>query len=185
MEFTMFSYLPSLQNFIRPKLEVCYLPDYPESLSDVIAWSKTSSPGFIAGDEKDEHFIRTHQDKFYLLMYGEGPLRQVIGMFALLDVKLDEQIQSAFTEHKIPNVKELNYVYLAKNVRGLGMGSALVKHAKQVARNLHADVIVLDTLTPALNQFYIKNGATVICENRYPHHEENAIRTSVLRINLS
>lgn len=97
---------------------------------------------------------------FYILTYNNIPA----GMFALRSCAN----RAICTELKNKqNIVELDYVYTAKNFRGSGLGAHIIEYAKQEAKAAGFKLIVLDTLDPALNAFYIKRGARFVCKSEY------------------
>lgn len=96
---------------------------------------------------------------------------QPVAMFALL-------------EHELPNsrglkTRELTYVYVKKEYRGLGFGKQIIEEAKRLTEEAGAHLILLSTLKPGLNRFYEKHGAKVVCEDRLFSHEIDMLRISV------
>lgn len=65
------------------------------------------------------------------------------------------------------NIAELDYVYTEQHLRGYGIGSRLVAFAKTEAKAAGYKYLSLDTLNPALNQFYIQHGAKIVCKSQY------------------
>jgi len=66
---------------------------------------------------------------------------QPIAMF-VLEPKIIEQF---------PNAQGLKYVYIHKEYRGLGFSQQLINHAKMLAKESGAELIILITLKPSLN----------------------------------
>lgn len=106
------------------------------------------------GLEKRKDMTKLIADELYVLKYSGQP----IGMFRLANYESD---------YRKTLTKELTHVYIAESFRGLGIGGRLVEIAKKMARLQGANLIVLDTLTPNLNKFYEKHGATQVCESKF------------------
>ncbi|HTM63452.1 MAG TPA: GNAT family N-acetyltransferase [Gammaproteobacteria bacterium] len=124
--------------------------------------------------EKRKEMLKSHvnpPNALYMLMYAGLP----VGMFILdkwTNVKSHEKLH-------LDNALELDSVYVEQSFRGLGLGGFIVRSAKEIAKSDGADLIILDTLTPALNHFYERHGAKVVCEGRYFQ-----AATDILQINL-
>ena len=96
---------------------------------------------------------------------------QPVAMFALL-------------EHEFPNprglsARELMYVYVDKNYRGLGFGKQIIEEAKRLAAAAGSDLVLLDTLKPSLNRLYEKHGAKVVCEGSLFSHPTEVLSISI------
>lgn len=125
----------------------------------------------------DENFhkndLMKNCDKVYIAFFLGKP----VGMFSLIEKKFDPlEIASG---HK-STFAYLDYVFIEERYRGFGFGKQLIIKAKDLAKEMRADLIYLDTLTPGLNNLYLKQKAEVVCENHY-----NTYPTEVLSIKLS
>lgn len=97
---------------------------------------------------------------FYFLMYDHVPA----GMFALRSCVYRTICAELKSKQ---NIAELDYVYIEKKFRGFGLGSHIIDFAKREAKAAGFKFMVLDTLDPSLNAFYIKHGAKFICKSQY------------------
>lgn len=97
---------------------------------------------------------------FYILAYDNHPA----GMFALRSCAY----RTICAELKgKQNIVELDYVYIEKNFRGCGLGTHIIEYAKHEAKAAGYKFMVLDTLDPSLNSFYLKHGAKFVCKSQY------------------
>lgn len=100
-----------------------------------------------------------------------------VAMFALLDHEFHAELRAATVQ--LPKIKELMYVYVDKEYRGLGFGRQIIEEAKRRARASEADLILLDTLKPGLNRMYENQGAEVLCENHLFSHPTDVLTFSL------
>ena len=114
------------------------------------------------GVEYREEVMNALSHDVYIGTYAGQP----VAMFALL-------------EHEFPNARELMYVYVDKEYRGLGFSKQIIEEAKRLTKVAGADLILLDTLRPNLNRLYEKHDAEIVCEGRLFSHP-----TDVLQISL-
>jgi len=96
-------------------------------------------------------------NQFFMVTYANQP----IGMFALSDYSSDLFQDAAAT------IKELKYFYVAISFRSMGIGSSMLAKIKEKAKEIGADMLVLDTLNPNLNQFYKKHGAKEVVDSQF------------------
>jgi GNAT superfamily N-acetyltransferase len=139
------------------------LTDKPEMLKQAAEWGEKEW-GYLRdfpGIEKRKELIKDFKDQFYIVMYGNQP----IGMFALVDKP--PLYKKLLDKKPSVNLKlmKLTYFYVYEGLRGLGIGTAMLQVAKQIAAEQEA-TIVLDTLKPNLNSFYQRSGARVLCEDK-------------------
>jgi GNAT superfamily N-acetyltransferase len=114
------------------------------------------------GVEYRKEVMHTLRNNLYIGTFAGQP----IAMFALL-------------EHDIPHSRELTYVYVDKEYRGLGFGKQIIEEAKRLARGVNADLILLDTLKPSLNRLYGKQGARVVCEGKLFSHPTDVLTIKI------
>ncbi len=100
-----------------------------------------------------------------------------VAMFALLDHSYHEDLSQA--SDKLPKSRELMYVYVEKDYRGLSFGKQIIDEAKKVAAESGAVLILLDTLKPNLNRLYEKHDAEVICEGRLFSHPTDVLSIKI------
>lgn len=92
-----------------------------------------------------EKSIQQLKDYFYIVTYADQP----VGMFALID---KEDMRKGLT-------KELMYLYVDESFRDLGVGSKIMRIAKEKCQEEGTTRMVLDTLNTNLNGFYNRHGA--------------------------
>ncbi len=145
-----------------------------QHLSTAAKWAEDEW-GYIRnkGVEFRMDVLRSLSNNTYIGTFAGVP----VAMFALLDHLYHEDLYQA--TDKLPNSRELMYVYVKKDYRGLGFGKQIIEEAKKIAANSEVDLILLDTLKPNLNRLYEKYGAEVICEGRLFSHP-----TEVLSIKM-
>ena len=119
-----------------------------------------------------EHILRSMSNDVYIGTYAGLP----VAMFVLLDKPFHPDLSASA---RCPKACELMYVYVEKNVRGLGFGKQVLEEAKKLAKALNKDLMLLDTLKPSLNRFYEQYGAKIICEGQLFSHP-----TEVLAIKI-
>lgn len=102
---------------------------------------------------------------------------QPVAMFALFDHKFHPDLIAG--SRRLLHVRELMYVYVDKDYRGLGFGRQIIDEAKRLAREAGADLILLDTLKPNLNRMYEKQGAVGVCEGRLFSHPTEVMQMSL------
>lgn len=103
--------------------------------------------------------LETLRNDTWIVTYADQP----IAMFVLSDHQLANFVNK--TESGI-KTKELMYFYVDENFRGLGVGSKILSHIKEICKESNIEMIVFDTLNPNLNHFYEKNGAKVVCDGQ-------------------
>lgn len=166
----MFSYISSSK--FSHQLQVSRLSEEKtdDCLTQVAEWIEKKW-GYLRnypGLEKRKETTRALADEIYLLKYAEQP----IGMFRL-------------GHHEPLNaktlVKELTHVYIDESFRSMGIGGRLVEIAKKTAKLQGADLIVFDTLTPNLNRFYEKHGASIVCESQFLGAPSTLLKMTITR----
>ncbi|MFO9228351.1 GNAT family N-acetyltransferase [Legionella pneumophila serogroup 1] len=158
----------------KHKLTFTKLSDCMEYASIAAKWAEDEW-GYIRNkgvDYRKEVLLSLSND-VYIGTYAGQP----VAMFALLDHTFHPQLTSVLD--RPPHARELMYVYVDQNCRGLGFGKQIIEKAKVLATESGADLILLDTLKPRLNRLYEKYGAEEICEGQLFSHP-----TDVLRISL-
>lgn len=160
----MFFYAPPTR--FKYNVEITALRDMDDArlkaqyITQIAKWSEqrwgyiNKFPG-IAFQEQD---IRRFEHTYFILRYG-GTL---IGMFALATYNSTDTLLSS--------------VYIDEPMRGLGLGTLIVNHAKQLSSQAGARSMVLNTLSPLINRFYLKNGATMVCESRVEKEPVSLLR---------
>ncbi|CCD08882.1 putative Acyl-CoA N-acyltransferase [Legionella pneumophila subsp. pneumophila] len=143
----------------KHRLTFTRLSDCMEYIPLAAKWAEDEW-GYIRnkGVEYREGVMRTLSQDVYIGTYAGQP----VAMFALL-------------EHEFPNSRELMYVYVDKEYRGLGFGKQVIEEAKQLTAMAGSDLILLDTLKPSLNRLYEKHGANVICEGKLFSHPTDVL----------
>lgn len=113
--------------------------------------------------------IAEFENNFYIATYENIP----IGMFGFKDYPIKTENKDTKPEDKFAEAfkknpgttKELVYVYVDQSFRNLGIGTSIIKKAKEICSNANVKHIVFDTLNPNLNRFYEKLGALEVCES--------------------
>ncbi|WP_457604982.1 GNAT family N-acetyltransferase, partial [Legionella pneumophila] len=138
----------------KHKLTFTRLSDCMEYLPLAAKWAEDEW-GYIRnkGVEYREGVMHALSHDVYIGTYAGQP----VAMFALL-------------EHELPSSRELMYVYVDKEYRGLGFGKQIIEEAKRLTVMAGSDLILLDTLKPSLNRLYEKHGAKVVCEGKLYSH---------------
>jgi len=122
------------------------------------------------GVEYREEVMRALSNDLYIGTFAAQP----VAMFALLDHAFHPDLVKAIDG--LPHARELMYVYVEKDYRGLGFGKQIIEEAKRLAVESGADLILLDTLKPNLNRLYEKYRAAVVCEGRLFSHPTDVLR---------
>lgn len=160
----MFFYLTSKRfkfNLTLNNLGEAPLEKYNIWLEQAAVWSEEKW-GYLRkfpGIEERKKLIAAMKKDFYIITYANQP----IATFVL-------------KEGDFKNTKKLTYVYVEESFRGLGIGVQLIDFAKQVCKEKGCSIIVLDTLTPNLDQFYINRGAEYVCEARALTHPASLLK---------
>jgi len=133
----------------------------------IAEWTE-SEWGYIRNKGVTARATITHglKEYFYVAMFAGIP----VGMFALFDHAFHDDILNSADTEKLPDVRELMYVYVDKSYRGLGFGKQIIEEAKRIAVESGAAFIQLDTLRPGLNRMYEKLGAERLCEHQLFSH---------------
>nr|HAT8713256.1 GNAT family N-acetyltransferase [Legionella jordanis] len=147
----------------KHRLTFTRLSDCMEYLPLAAKWAEDEW-GYIRnkGVEYREGVMRTLSHDVYIGTYAGQP----VAMFGLL-------------EHEFPNSRELMYVYVDKEYRGLGFGKQVIEEAKRLAAMAGSDLILLDTLKPSLNRLYEKHDAKVICEGKLFSHPTDVLTIKI------
>jgi len=175
----MFSHR-KLSDVKRQHITASPLTGHDDWLELVLEWSQEESAGLLAAGEAELQCISDNQQNFYVVEFGIGPLRQAVGMFALFDNEIDAEILDQSGEHRMGNIKDLDYFYIIPALRGQGVGNIVIQHAKAIAKNLGADLIVFDTLNSHLNAFYERCGAKIVCDSRFVAFDHDKTHASTL-----
>ncbi|HFD2318877.1 TPA: GNAT family N-acetyltransferase, partial [Legionella pneumophila] len=143
----------------KHKLTFTRLSDCMEYLPLAAKWAEDEW-GYIRnkGVEYREGVMHALSHDLYIGTYAGQP----VAMFALL-------------EHELPSSRELMYVYVDKEYRGLGFGKQIIEEAKRLTAMAGSDLILLDTLKPSLNRLYEKHGAKVVCEGKLYSHPTDVL----------
>ncbi|WED44695.1 GNAT family N-acetyltransferase [Legionella cardiaca] len=136
-------------------------------------WAETEW-GYIRnkGIESRKKILLDMSESVYVGTLADKP----VAMFALVE---QESLPIKEEWEKLPAVRQLMYVYVEKNYRGLGFGQQILKEAKKQATLLGADLILLDTLKPGLNRMYMKEGAEFVCENQLFSHPTDVLKMTL------
>ena len=146
---------------MKHKLTFTRLTDCVDLASLAAKWIEDEW-GYIRnkGVEFREGLLRSMSDDVFIGKFAGQPL----AMFALLNHSFHDDLVAA--TDRLPHVRQLMYVYVEKDYRGLGFARQIIEEAKRLAREDGADLILLDTLRPELNRMYEKRGAKVVCEHQ-------------------
>jgi GNAT superfamily N-acetyltransferase len=204
----MLLFTPSKQYFSR--LSVCKLTVQDVGLLGIAAAWAEKKWGYIAAVGRSRELTHAERIEarlkliaellhephgFYMVMMNVLGIDQPVGMFSLrawsdksnvasltapADSVLDRDEHLSQLRSHLQSVVEVDYVYIEESMRGLGLGSTIVKRAKDIAKRDGKNTMILDTLNPALNRFYQAQGATVLLESAY-----HSIPTEKLSINLN
>ena len=160
--------------FMKAKLEFVKLSDHPEYIPVAAQWVEDEwcyirNKGVVERGK----IIQKIQDDFYIGLYGNRPR----AMFALLDHLIDLGLPGSI--RALPKAKQLMYVYVSEEVRGLGFGRQIIEKAKRLALETGSDVIVLDTLKSKLNRMYEQQGARVVCQHHLFSHPTDVLMMNV------
>jgi GNAT superfamily N-acetyltransferase len=129
-------------------------------LTQVAAWVEhkwgylRGYPGLEARKNLVRQFLNNPNNQIFIVTYAKQP----VGMFAFAAYAAD------FLKDEV--VKELTYFYVAFSFRSMGVGSTILKMAKQKAKERGIDMLVFDTLNPQLNHFYEKEQGKEVAEAR-------------------
>ncbi|HDS3859693.1 TPA: GNAT family N-acetyltransferase [Legionella pneumophila] len=147
----------------KHKLTFTRLSDCMEYLPLAAKWAEDEW-GYIRnkGVEYREGVMHALSHDLYIGTYAGQP----VAMFALL-------------EHELPSSRELMYVYVDKEYRGLGFGEQIIEEAKRLTAMAGSDLILLDTLKPSLNRLYEKHGAKVVCEGKLYSHPTDVLSMTI------
>ncbi|HAT2081714.1 N-acetyltransferase [Legionella taurinensis] len=147
----------------KHKLTFIRLSDCMEYLPLAAKWAEDEW-GYIRnkGVEYREGVMHALSHDVYIGTYAGQP----VAMFALL-------------EHELPSSRELMYVYVDKEYRGLGFGKQIIEEAKRLTAMAGSDLILLDTLKPSLNRLYEKHGAKVVCEGKLYSHPTDVLSMTI------
>ncbi|ANN96323.1 TPA: GNAT family N-acetyltransferase [Legionella pneumophila] len=147
----------------KHKLTFTRLSDCMEYLPLAAKWAEDEW-GYIRnkGVEYREGVMHALSHDLYIGTYAGQP----VAMFALL-------------EHELPSSRELMYVYVDKEYRGLGFGKQIIEEAKRLTAMAGSDLILLDTLKPSLNRLYEKHGAKVVCEGKLYSHPTDVLSMTI------
>ena len=154
-----------LSEIKRQQIIISPLANHSAWLELVLEWQKKDSPGLMAAGEDELNDIRQHQEDFYIIEYGAGIFKQAVGTFKLYDHPIDACLQEKLGDKRLRGVKGLDYFYIIDKMRGQGIGGMVMQKIRDIAKNLHAEIIVFDTITPRLNAFYTRCGAKVVSDN--------------------
>ena len=138
--FPMQRSLPRLgKNLFVGLLNICF--NSREELLEYLEY--TYDPVKLAKSIRKENNV-------YLLAFIEG---EPVGFAKVKKHSLNEQIES-------PAQMELQKIYVLPEYQGKGVGSALLKEVKNIAREINPDYIWLDThiSNESAIRFYEKNG---------------------------
>ena len=143
------------------RLTFTKLADCMQHLTLAATWTE-GEWGYIRnlGVEARKEILTAKQNQLYIGTLANQP----VAMFALFDHHFHSDLQAG--SKRLPQARELMYVYVDKDYRDLGFGRQIVNEAKRLANEAGADLILLDTLKPNLTRMYEKQGAVAVCEGR-------------------
>ncbi|KTD09307.1 GNAT family N-acetyltransferase [Legionella jamestowniensis] len=155
----------------KHKLTFTKLSDCMDYVPIAAKWAEDEW-GYIRnkGIDYRAEVMRTLKDNVYIGTFAGQP----VAMFALLDHSFNADLVK--TTDNLTHARELMYVYVEKDCRGLGFGKQIIEKAKRLAAELGSDLILLDTLKPSLNGLYKKHGAEVVCEGQLFSHPTDVLR---------
>lgn len=125
------------------------------------------------GIEYREGVMRAISRDVYIGIFAGCP----VAMFALLEHEFHERLPRV--ADRPPHTRQLMYVYVDKDYRGLGFGKQIIEEARRLAASSGANLIVLDTLKPRLNRLYEKYEAKVVCEGTLFSHPTEVLTMKV------
>ncbi|HAU1152386.1 TPA: GNAT family N-acetyltransferase [Legionella pneumophila] len=162
----------------RPELKFVRLSDCKEHLDTAALWAKNAW-GYMHQDDEQFHYKQLLElcEYVYIAMYDGLP----VGMLAVFEktLSLEENMEAPST----PDITEmknayLDYVYIDERARSIGLAGIIIEKAKNLAREMDAEIMSLETLNSTLNGFYKRKGGRVICESRY----NDSYPTEVIRL---
>lgn len=158
----------------KHKLTFIKLSECMKHLPLAATWAE-GEWGYIRnkGVEYRKKVLDSLKENVYIGTFAGKP----VAMFVLLNYELHPDLRNA--RDRLAKIRELMYVYVDKEYRGLGFGRQIIDEAKIRAKAVDANLILLDTLKPGLNRMYKNQGAEVLCENHLFSHP-----TEVLTIKL-
>lgn len=158
----------------KHKLTFTKLSDCMDYVPIAATWAEDEW-GYIRnkGIEYRAEVMRTLKNDVYIGIFAGQP----VAMFALLEHSFNADL--AKITDNLPHARELMYVYVEKNYRGLGFGKQIIEEAKRLAAESGANLILLDTLKPSLNGLYKKHGAEVVCEGHLFSHPTDVLRIAI------
>lgn len=181
-----------LYSIFKPTLEFKKLSDisdvskFQKYLEKVTSWF-TEEWGYIHDKNKTfEEAIQSRKerfaesaDKIYLAFYGQI----VIGAFRIGNKEYAKELMKSQDKkgwkEKL-QISEIWFIYVDKPFRSLGGGRQIIEEIKRRSiKELGASMILLETLKPSLNYFYINQGARLLAESQM-----NCYPTDVLKFNL-
>ena len=154
-------------SLIKHELTFTRLTDCMEYLPVTARWAE-GEWGYIRnkGVEYREGVMNLMKDDVYIGTLAGQP----VAMFAVFEHAFHADLTNAPGAAQLPHARELMYVYVENDYRGLGFGRQIIDEAKRLARAAGADLILLDTLKPGLNRMYEKQGAEMLCEHHLFSH---------------
>ncbi|HAT1764940.1 TPA: GNAT family N-acetyltransferase [Legionella pneumophila] len=170
----------------RPELKFIRLSECKEHLDTAAMWAKNAW-GYMHLDDEQFHYKQLQElcEHVYIAMYDGLP----VGMLAVIEktLSLEESIEES--SEKIvedPSTPEiikmknayLDYVYIDERARSMGLAGIIIEKAKNLAREMNAEVMSLETLNSTLNGLYKRKGGRVICEGRY----NDSYPTEIIRL---
>lgn len=161
-------------DIMKYKLTFTKLSACMEHLTQAATWAEKEW-GYIRnkGVAFREGVLTGISEQVYIGTFKGKP----VAMFALLDHEFHPDLRAA--NENLPKARELMYVYVEKECRGLGFGRQIIDEVKRLAQEADADLILLDTLNPHLNRMYEKQGAEVVCENHLFTHPTDVLTIKI------
>lgn len=159
----------------RHQLTFTKLADCMKHLPLAVSWAEEAW-GYMRGSlgvEKRKERFSDKRDQVYIGTLANQP----VAMFALFDHEFHPDLQAG--SKRLPQVRELTYVYVDKDYRNFGFARQIVNEAKRLAKLAGADLIVLDTLKPNLTHMYEKQGGVAVCEGRLGTEPTELMRMGV------
>lgn len=153
-------------------------PDYFEKIAEWIE-NKWGYVRGYPGMEFRRASLARIAEYMHVITYGDT----LVGCFALIDTEATpDQLR-----HDIRS-KELMFVYIDEQFRGLGIGKQMIETAKNICRAQGKNMLVLDTLNPNLNHFYERCGATVVTDALFTVNHDDQLRihpSTIMRFDLT
>jgi len=119
-----------------------------------------------------KEYLSENTDRIHMVFYG----RLIVGAFRIEDKEFEE----VFSKKELLKTSDIWFIYVDPAYRSLGAGRQMLQEIKRLSKeDMKANMVLLETLKPGLNHFYMSENACVIGENFIESHP-----TDVLKIGL-